>query len=65
MTDRSAKGDQCWFKFRIVRVLKHILVAVKSDDTAKHVKNSIGKSKQEHRKQNLYEKTRTVLTDAE
>ena len=58
-------GDQCWFKFRIVRVLIHIYVAVKSDDTIKHVKNSISKCKQEHRKQNLYEKTWIVLTDAE
>ena len=58
-------GDQCWFKFRIVRVLIHIYVAVKSDDTAKHVKNCISKCKQEHGKQNLYEKTWNVLTDAE
>ena len=47
-------GDQCWFKFRIVQILIHIYVAVKSDDTVKHVKKNTSKRKQEHGKQNLY-----------
>ena len=42
------------FKFRIIQILTGVCVALKSDDTVKHVKNNTSKREPEHRKQNLY-----------
>ena len=42
------------FKFRIIQIHTVVCVALKSDDTVKHVKNKTSKREQEHHKQNLY-----------